>query len=441
MKKTLVSALTAALVVGAASTTFAAANPFSDVPADHWAYDAVSQLAADGVIEGYGDTTFRGNQNITRYEMAQMIAKAMAKSDVSAADKALIDKLAAEFSDELNNLGVRVSNLERNADKVKWNGKAEYTYWSHRNKDTQDPALKKNNDDQLLFRLEPSAEVNNHWHVNAHLDASTDLSKDSTDPSVVRDTAKTHDDGVQDTNVKLKRVWAQGNYDNFQVKLGKFAQIDSDSIFDTAFSGAEVSFGNKVTFTAGAGRQNMDENSDFKQTFDFTKNDKTANYQYAGLGYADGKFVGGVDYHHLNADSFDYTVNKGAKANVEDNANIWLVKAGYQFDKTNGLNGFYANNTSADDFDNTWSAQYSYKGAQAENKGTWGAWAAYRHLGDNTALFSTFDAILAGQKGWEIGANYAPFKNVVATLRYGNGKQLLTDDKIENLFGRIEMFF
>ena len=56
MKKTLVSALTTALVVGAASTTFAAANPFSDVPADHWAYDAVSQLAADGVIEGYGDT-------------------------------------------------------------------------------------------------------------------------------------------------------------------------------------------------------------------------------------------------------------------------------------------------------------------------------------------------------------------------------------------------
>ena len=53
MKKTLVSALTTALVVGAASTTFAAANPFSDVPADHWAYDAVSQLAADGVIEGY----------------------------------------------------------------------------------------------------------------------------------------------------------------------------------------------------------------------------------------------------------------------------------------------------------------------------------------------------------------------------------------------------
>ena len=439
MKKTLVSALTTALVVGAASTTFAAANPFSDVPADHWAYDAVSQLAADGVIEGYGDTTFRGNQNITRYEMAQMIAKAMAKSDVSAADKALIDKLAAEFSDELNNLGVRVSNLERNADMVKWNGKAEYTYYSHRNKDKNT----KTNDDQLLFRLEPSAEVNSHWHVNARLDASTDLSKDNKDDNE-KAPLRHGSDSIQDTDVTLKRVWAQGNYDNFQVKLGKFAQIDSDSIFDTSFSGAEVQFGNKVTFTAGAGRQNMDNDSDFTQKFTVDK-EKKANYQYAGLGYADGKFVGGVDYHHLNADSFQYVkkdgTENGAKQANEDNANIWLAKAAYRFDKTNALNGFYANNTSADELDKAWSAQYSYKGAEAENKGTWGAWAAYRYLGQNTDLFSTFDVILAGQKGWEVGTNYAPFKNVVATLRYGNGKDLLTDNKVENLFGRVEVFF
>ena len=432
MKKTLVSALTTALVVGAASTTFAAANPFSDVPADHWAYDAVSQLAADGVIEGYGDTTFRGNQNITRYEMAQMIAKAMAKSDVSAADKALIDKLAAEFSDELNNLGVRVSNLERNADMVKWNGKAEYTYKSLRDKDTKVKEDQKNNSDHLLFRLEPSAEVNSNWHVNARLDASTEMNKD-----------KANDNN---DNVDLKRIWAQGNYGNFQTKLGKFAQIDDDSIFDTTFSGAEVKFGNKVTFTAGAGRQNLDNSedgdSDLNKEVSVTGNDKTANYQYAGLGYADGKFVGGVDYHHLNVDNFKYRVDtKAEKYQLDDTANIWLAKAAYQFDKTNGLNGFYANNTSADDFDNAWSVQYSYKGAQAENKGTWGAWTAYRYLGQNTALFSTFDAILAGQKGWEIGANYTPFKNIVGTVRYGHGKSLLEDHDIENLFGRIEVFF
>ena len=128
MTKTLVSALASALIVGAAGTTFAAANPFSDVPRDHWAYDAVTQLANDGVVEGYGDGTFRGDRNITRYEMAQMVAKAMAKGDLSASDRALVDRLSVEFADELNSLGVRVSELERNADMVKWNGELRYTY-------------------------------------------------------------------------------------------------------------------------------------------------------------------------------------------------------------------------------------------------------------------------------------------------------------------------
>ncbi|MBQ9480482.1 MAG: S-layer homology domain-containing protein, partial [Selenomonadaceae bacterium] len=62
MKKKLLSAL-AAIAIGSMSTALAAANPFSDVPKDHWAYDAVTQLAADGVIEGYGDGTFLGNRN------------------------------------------------------------------------------------------------------------------------------------------------------------------------------------------------------------------------------------------------------------------------------------------------------------------------------------------------------------------------------------------
>lgn len=132
MKRSIVTSLTTAMLIGAASTTFAAANPFSDVPSDHWAYDAVTTLAKDGVIEGYGDATFKGSQKITRYEMAQMVAKAMAKKDVSASDKALIEKLSAEFSDELNNLGVRVAKLEKNADNVQWHGMLRYDYGSVR---------------------------------------------------------------------------------------------------------------------------------------------------------------------------------------------------------------------------------------------------------------------------------------------------------------------
>jgi hypothetical protein len=120
-KKVLTAALLTTVAMTSSATGYAAKNPFKDLPQDHWAYDAVVKLAADGVIEGYGDGSFKGNRNITRYEMAQMVAKAMAKN-TAGADKAIVDKLAAEFAEELNNLGVRVSNLERNADMLKWTG-------------------------------------------------------------------------------------------------------------------------------------------------------------------------------------------------------------------------------------------------------------------------------------------------------------------------------
>ena len=275
MKKTLVSALTTALVVGAASTTFAASNPFADVPADHWAYDAVTQLAADGVIEGYPDGSFRGDRNITRYEMAQMIAKAMAKSDLSDSDKAMLQKLQAEFAEELNNLGVRVSNLERNADMVKWNGEAQYTISRHVYKQ----AGKSDHTNEALFRLEPSAEVNSNWHVNARLESKLDLKEDE----------------GKDGNVDLKRLWAQGDYKNFQIKLGRFAPIDNDSIMDTQFTGGEATVGSNVKLTVGGGRLHNEDG-----TFGEDGSNWHANsYVYAGLGFNKGKFDGGASFHHL----------------------------------------------------------------------------------------------------------------------------------------------
>lgn len=129
MKKTLVVTLALVFVLGIAGTAFAATNPFVDVPAKHWAYDAVSKLAHDGIIDGYGDGTFRGDKTLTRYEMAQIVAKAMAKSDkASAEDKALVDKLAVEFNAELQNLGVRVAKLEANQSKIKFTGDARVRY-------------------------------------------------------------------------------------------------------------------------------------------------------------------------------------------------------------------------------------------------------------------------------------------------------------------------
>ena len=441
MKKTLVSALTTALVIGAASTTFAASNPFSDVPADHWAYDAVSQLAADGVITGYGDSTFQGNRNITRYEMAQMIAKAMAKTDVSAADKAMIDKLAAEFSDELNNLGVRVSNLEKHSDMVKWNGKLRYTYDSKRVEKEDSNAKDKTNKDELLFRLEPTAEVNDHWNVKARVDAKTYMDSDS---------------GQNDSDeVKLKRAYAEGNYKNFSTQLGKFGLYTPEQglVFDDEMSGAKVTFGKDLKASLYAGRIDLSDSATAKNmTNGSTHYDDTANIQGITLQYdnpAASKLSGGAAYYHLNSDSFkgstDNKINSGVAyakgANDEDTANIWSLNAAYNFDGISKLSAAYANNTSADNLNHSWQALYNYKGAQAENKGTWGAYAGYRYLGTNASLFGTQDAQIVGAKGWEVGANYTPFKNVVATAKYFNGKGIESDRDAETLWGRVEFQF
>ena len=118
MKKQFAAIFAATAVLGV--TTAFAANPFSDVTPDSWAYQAVSQLANAGIVNGYPDGTFKGQNNITRYEMAQMVAKAMANQDrANAEQQAMINRLADEFSNELNNLGVRVARLEDRVGNVK----------------------------------------------------------------------------------------------------------------------------------------------------------------------------------------------------------------------------------------------------------------------------------------------------------------------------------
>lgn len=126
MKKILAMAAAAALAAGASAF---AANPFSDVSTSDWAYQAVADLSEQGIVEGYPNGTFEGQKNITRYEMAQIIARMMAKEDqYNAEQRATIDKLAAEYADELDSLGVRVSNLEKKVGHISWSGDARMRY-------------------------------------------------------------------------------------------------------------------------------------------------------------------------------------------------------------------------------------------------------------------------------------------------------------------------
>jgi len=92
------------------------ATPFSDVPSNDWAADAIQTLAADGIIAGYPDGKFLGNRQMTRKEVAVIIARALAKVQAEGgASKADLQKLARlmnAYKDELDGMGVRVTALE-----------------------------------------------------------------------------------------------------------------------------------------------------------------------------------------------------------------------------------------------------------------------------------------------------------------------------------------
>src|SRR5271163_1547945 len=100
-----------ALAVLCATNQAALATPFSDVPANHWAYEYIQSLAADGIIDGYPDGKFKGDRPLTRYEMAVVVARVIAKlqenqgpAGASKEDLDKLQKLIDALKDELDAL-------------------------------------------------------------------------------------------------------------------------------------------------------------------------------------------------------------------------------------------------------------------------------------------------------------------------------------------------
>lgn len=119
--------------LGIASVSFAApTSNLVDVPVKHWSYDAVKYLGEQGIIDGYGDGTFRGDKNMSRYEMAQIVYKAMLNQQkANIAQKALIDKLAVEYALEINKVNTmdqRLAAIEKKTDNLQFSGQARMRY-------------------------------------------------------------------------------------------------------------------------------------------------------------------------------------------------------------------------------------------------------------------------------------------------------------------------
>ena len=377
MKKSLVLAMAMALGVTASAY---AANPFSDVPAGHWAYDSVNKLVAAGVVDGYPDGTFGGDKLMTRYEMAQIVAKAMAKG-------ADVDKLAAEFADELDTLGVRVANLEKKADNVKITGEIRYHYT-----DSSDDFDGWEN--RLRSRIWVNGQVNDDWTYTGMIENTQDFANDENEEG------KTY----------FQRAYVNGKIGGVAVQAGRYNLKYADgNIYDTRFDGVQASYGKDIKLTAGYG----------KATPSSPIRVNNADVAYAELsgklsklslaaGYSDWNDVDGI----------------GTWAGVADeDVEIWHVGANYAFDKNVKLGAMYLNGD-ADDYDGDddgYVVTASYKGAKASDPGSWGLVAKYYDQGATTYMDHTMNGKadkMDGFKGYSVFANYTFAKNIVGQVEW-----------------------
>ncbi|MEE0356210.1 MAG: S-layer homology domain-containing protein [Phascolarctobacterium succinatutens] len=410
MKKSLVLAMAMALGVTASAY---AANPFSDVPAGHWAYDSINKLAAAGVIEGYGDTTFGGDKLMTRYEMAQIVAKAMAKG-------ANVDKLAAEFADELDNLGVRVANLEKKADNVKVTGEMRYKYMSKQGDANVDKDGNHNSfENDLRSRIWVTGQINDDWSYTGMIENTQYFYGESANK------------GDEDTS--FQRAYVEGKIGGLNVTAGRYnAFFANGNIYDARVDGAEVSYGDKVKVTGFAGKGTDAAGTDAAGT------DAESNGTYAG-----GELSANFNKLNVAAGYVNFTDIKATSAQHETDLDdaIWYVGADYTMGDVNLSAMYLKGDKSLNGVDGKvldddgWTVGLTYKGAEASEAGSWGLFANYYDLGGQTYIAHTTDANTFdndGFKGYGVGANYTFAKNIVGTVAYYDTESKLdskTDDQ------------
>ena len=394
MKKSLVLAMAMALGVTASAY---AANPFSDVPAGHWAYDAVNKLAAEGVVDGYPDGTYGGDKLMTRYEMAQIVAKAMAKG-------ANVDKLAAEFADELDSLGVRVANLEKKTDNVKITGQIRPSYRSV-------DGAGSNHQGYLRTRLFLNGQVNEDWSYTGRFE-NRQYYTDG-------DTWGGTDAEPNDDDVQLNWAYVSGPIGGVKVEAGRQDFVMGD-VVDNRGDGVKLSYDDNVKVIGWAYKASS---SDWTNTgngfFDGGVEDGDRVY-VAGV---EGKFgVVGADLHYYKADT----------AREQD---IWELALDGEIAKDLTLRGsYFYGDSDVNGYDGDESGYLvglAYRGAKASKPGSWGLYANYSDrplatfleptlFAGGYAVFPGDTARGDGYQGYDVGANLTLAKNIVFNVKYAD---------------------
>ena len=412
------------MAVGA--TCAFAANPFVDVPTDSWAYKSVVELADAGIIQGVDGSYFQGDRNITRYEAAEMTAKAMAHMDkASVEQRALINKLADEYADELNSLGVRVSNLENKVGNVKLTGDARIRYRY------QDDNAKRENDNSWDYRirLRANAQVNDRTKVTYGV--STNNHNFGNDGAANVSDA----DDNNDTYTDLANVDYNFGGNNWDLMVGRYTYILGDKVgyqFGDTFDGAQLQYKNdKFKAIAGFGKFKVGT-KDFKADSFDTKHDLASNAAAVangeggllsaktGYGELEG-FFGGGSFAGSSVGVY-YNDFYGQKTlNADD---LWGAFASFNFGQKWNLTANYekisSESGSVYDDPDMWYGKLQYGTASFAAPKSWDAWVEYLNaekgafLNGSTNMWRFAD--MDNVKSWGVGIDYTFAKNAMFSV-------------------------
>ena len=374
MKKILALAAVAALTAGVSAY---AANPFSDVTPDDWAYQAVSDLSVQGVVEGYPDGTFKGERNMTRYELAQIVARLMAKEDqLNAEQQATLDKLAGEYADELANLGVRVSNLEKKVGNISWAGDARMRY--------QDKA-EEGDAWNGRIRLNVKGQVNESTYVQGRFLNEMKF-KDGEESNTSMDQLYVNHNFGKEVAVRLGRQpIVFGNQGGWLINPNK------------GYDGAQVAYNNgKLALATGFGQLNGKDALADKDLY-----------------FAQGAYNFG--FAKLDANYFAIK-----EANVNDE--VYGIGLNVPVQKFNVF-GEYWNNTTAKDNDTAWNAGLSYGKADWKKVGTWDLAVAYNDI-DKEMNFSGLTGLQTNVISAYRAANNLTYWNAIGNVTLQKNVQL-----------------
>ena len=402
MKKKILTSLMATMAVGA--TCAFATNPFVDVPTDSWAYHSVVELADAGIIQGVDGQYFQGERNITRYEAAEMTAKAMAHMDkASVEQRALINKLADEFADELNSLGVRVSNLEKKVGNVKLSGNARVRYQHQGSNDD----YKNDNAWDYAVHLAAEAQVNDRTTVTYGI--TTDDVNFGSDDAASDETSNPYTEIAKVDYNFGGDTWhlTAGRTDGYTIGGERSYGYQYSDIFD----GIELGYNNgKFAVTTGYGK--FKAGSDLDNGYDLL-GVKT------GYGEIEGFFGGGSAADSAIGVYYnDFDKSPDHQSFVADN--LWGAHRSFNFKGRNALVNYEKTKMDGTDPE-VWVGKLTYGEADPAAVKSWDAWLEY--LDANKGAFYGSSAswrdpadLLDGVRSWGVGIDYTLAKNVVLSV-------------------------